>query len=121
MGLGEENKVPGLRPMLQKINPQPVIRDQKFPRFADRSQPRRLPGAENFENLHENVDRNPVEVTGRRGLDIHNLEETVVVRRRIRGGFGGGRGGARSVGDGVPNLSDESGHGCGITGGVGGF
>lgn len=98
--------------MLQEINPQPIIRHQKLPRFAHRSQLRRLPGAEDSENLHENVDRNPVELAGRRSLGRHELEEAVVLRRPVRAGCGArARRGARSVGDGSPNLPNESGHG----------
>lgn len=114
MSLGEENRVPRLRLVLQEINPQPIIRHQKLPRLAHRSQLRRLPGAKDSENLHENVDRNPVELAGRRSLRTHELEEAVVLRRPVRAGTGArarARGGGRSVGDGSPNLPNESAHG----------
>lgn len=105
--------------MLKKINPQTIIRHQKLPRFTDRSEPGGFPGAQNSENLHENVDGDRVEVAGGGGVDVHHLEEAVELRLLFGVGVGfagGGRRGARKLGDGTPKVPNESAHGCITTG-----
>lgn len=120
MSFGEENGVPRLRLILKEINPEPIIRHQKFPGFAHRSESRRLARTENSENLHEDIDWNPIELPGRRIMDVHHLEEAVVLRCPVRVGnvvrTGRRR---RSVEDGSPNLPNQRVHGWCIRTGIG--
>lgn len=107
VSFGEENGIPRLLLILKKVNPQPIVRHDEFPRLTNRAQLSRLLWAEEFQYLSRYVQRNPVEVAGWWRLQVHHLLEPIIGQRER---IVWARTRARTVGDGLPDFSEQVGH-----------